>query len=121
MPLIWSTAYFMNTLCRTMASVQRFGGCARAAMTTGSFHWMPPAGFECSCARPMAWPNSCPAVPPSRKPRFIVASFAGMPLLSVPTYDHAPSLGSKLMRMSAAMCDPKSNEMLHVCCHQAAC
>ena len=84
-PLIWSTAYFRKTLCRTFASSHRFGGFARAAMTTGSFHWMPPAGFECSCASPMACPNSCPAVPPSRKPRFIVGSSAGMLLQSVPT------------------------------------
>ena len=56
-----------------------------------SFHSMPPAGFWCSWARPIAWPNSWPAVPPSRNPRFIVGWSAGIPRLSVPTYDHAPS------------------------------
>ena len=53
-PLIWSTAYFMKTLWRTFASSHRFGGWARAAMTTGSFHRIPPAGLECSCASPIA-------------------------------------------------------------------
>jgi hypothetical protein len=37
----------------------------------------------------------CAAVPPSRKPRFIVASSNGMRRQSVPRYDQAPSDGSK--------------------------
>ena len=84
-PWIWSSEYLKNTLCRTFASSQKLGGPASAASTTGSFHWMPPAGLECSWARPIAWPNSCAAVPPSRKPRFIVASLAGIWRASVPT------------------------------------
>jgi hypothetical protein len=93
-PLIWSAAYLKNTLWRTVAGSQKLGAPPSAFSTAGSFHWMPPAGLECSWASPMAWPNSCATVPPSRKPRFMVAWLNGTLRASVPMVDQAPSLSS---------------------------
>src|SRR6266508_1932508 len=120
-PLIWSAAYLSSTLWRIVASFQKFGDPESAWSTTGSFHWMPPAGFWCSWASPIACPNSWAAVPPSSNPRFIVAWFAGMLRQSVPTYDHAPSSGSNVMRMSAASASSKTNLRFATCSHHPAC
>ena len=68
----------------------------------------------------MAWPNSCAAVPPSRKPRFMVAWLNGTLRASVPTVDQAPSFSSKVMRISASGAVPKSNLMLATADHHAA-
>jgi hypothetical protein len=84
-PLTWSKRYLSSTLCRTVASCQKLGDPASAAITTGSFQTIPPAGFWCSWARPIACSNSWAVVPPSMNPRFIVGSAEGMPRQSVPT------------------------------------
>ena len=69
----------------------------------------------------MAWPNSCAAVPPSRKPRFMVAWLNGTLRASVPMVDQAPSFWSKVMRISASGALPKSNLRLATADHHAAC
>ena len=84
-PCTWSTLYLSSTLCRIVASSQKFGAPERSRITSASFQTMPPSGFWCSWASPIMWPNSCRITPWSCQPRLSVAACSGICALSVPT------------------------------------